>query len=48
MQPEAMSPCYPTSGYLLDVNSGNKASICWTYEVGTKVQRQGLLQSENQ
>lgn len=27
-QPEALAPYNPTAGYVLDVNGGNKASIC--------------------
>lgn len=35
-QPQALSPYNPTAGYPLDVNSGNKASICCLYEVGAE------------
>lgn len=46
-QPEALGPYNPTAGYLLDVNSGNKASICCLYEVGTEAQRQGSSHIED-
>lgn len=35
-QPQALSPYNPTAGYPLDVNSGNKASICCSYKVGAE------------
>ncbi len=39
--PQALSPYNPTAGYPLDVNSGNKASICCLYEVGTEKRHKG-------
>lgn len=41
-QPQALSPYNPTAGYPLDVNSGNKASICCLYEVGTEKRHKGM------